>query len=62
MKRAVAPFEDMEAEMERLLDQGEAALEAWGALETSYALCGGYEIDGAIEREAALLGFEGGGA
>ncbi len=48
--------------MERLLDQGEAALEAWGALETSYALCGGYEIDGAIEREAALLGFEGGGA
>ena len=57
MKAAVAPFEDMEAEMARLLDQGEGALDQWGELETRYAALGGYEIDALIEREAGLLGF-----
>ena len=58
MKAAVAPFEQMEADMARLLDQGEGALEAWGEMETRYAALGGYEIDALIEREAGLLGFD----
>ena len=58
MKAAVAPFEQMEADMARLLDQGEGALEVWGEMETRYAALGGYEIDALIEREAGLLGFD----
>ena len=57
MKRAVAPFEDMEADMARMLARGEAGVAAWGELEHAYAAAGGYEIDAAIEKEAGELGF-----
>ncbi|MBO4883933.1 MAG: ABC-F family ATP-binding cassette domain-containing protein [Clostridia bacterium] len=57
MKRAVAPFEEMEAEMARLLAQGEEGVSAWGELEHAYAAAGGYGIDAAIEKEAGELGF-----
>ena len=57
MKAAVAPFEAMEADMARLLEQGEAAIDQWGEREARYAALGGYEIDALIEREAGLLGF-----
>ncbi len=57
MKRAVAPFDEMERDMERLLARGEDGLAAWGELEHAYAAAGGYEIDAQIEKEAGELGF-----
>ena len=57
MKRAVAPFEEMEAEMARLLSGGEEGLAAWGEAEQRYAAAGGYGIDAQIDREAGELGI-----
>jgi len=57
MKRAVAPFEEMERRMERLLAGGEAMLAQWGEVEQAYAAAGGYDIDVLLEKEAGELGF-----
>ncbi len=60
MKRAVAHFEEMEAEMARLLALGESGVGAWGEAEQRYAAAGGYEIDAQLEKEAGEMGFPAG--
>ena len=60
VRELVAPFENWEAEMERLLAAGdEASLTTYGEIQERYQEAGGYEIEAKVERELAALGLDG---
>jgi len=59
IRDAVAPFAAWEAEMERLLNQGDdASIQRYGELLGDYEEHGGYDIDARIRREAAALSLD----
>ena len=56
IRESVAPFEDWETQMERLLADGsEESLHAYADIQERYQSMGGYLIDGLIEREFSRL-------
>jgi lincosamide and streptogramin A transport system ATP-binding/permease protein len=58
IKASVAPFEQWEERMQRLLEKGdEPSIEAYGELASRFERLGGYQIDDIVAREAALLGL-----
>jgi lincosamide and streptogramin A transport system ATP-binding/permease protein len=57
-RELVAPFDRWSAEMDALLEEGDAAsLERYAVLQAKYQETGGYEIDGLIEKEGQALGI-----
>lgn len=56
MRRAVAPFDKWEAEMEALLQEGDkASLARWGEIQEHYAAANGYSINELPGKETARL-------
>lgn len=57
-RQAIAPFDEWEARMKQLTEDGsEAALEEYGDIEQRYAAADGYVIDENITAEAGRLGI-----
>lgn len=57
LKETIAPFGEMEEEMEKLLQHTDgASLEKYGEIEQEYARLDGYQIEDLIEKEISKLG------
>lgn len=58
LRAAIAPYDEWEARMEALQnDGGEAALYEWSEIEAQYSGASGWEINALIEREVGKLGI-----
>lgn len=58
LKEVIAPYGEMEREMESALARGEAGMEQYGEVLERYLACGGYTIEEQLAREAGRLGVE----
>ncbi len=61
LREAIAPFDEWEKQMERLLAAGDSqSLSRWGEIEQMYSAQDGYIIDSLIERETDRMGIPAG--